>query len=77
MSFPKLARFFSVIGMNAILLYLLTSVFNWSYVVNSLVGNLIKVSPDALQPLLLVVAMVVIQWCLAKYLSIKKIYLKV
>ena len=74
---PRLANFFAVIGVNAIALYLLTSIFSWYRVVQSLFGSSLNAVPEAWQPLLIVVALVMVQWSLAKFLSVKKIFFKV
>lgn len=72
-----IAKVFSVIGVNAILLYLLSSLFSWQYLVNSLFGGVISGIDRNLQPLIAVLALVTLQWLLAYLLYKRKIFIKI
>ena len=76
-SYRKIGYFFAVIGVNSITLYLLTSFFNWGYFSSSLFGGIIDVQPDNLQPLFSVIFVVLLQWLLAYFLYIKKIFINI
>jgi len=73
----KIAYFFAVIGANAILLYLLSSLFNWNYFVQSLLGGIIEEYDSTIGPLLGIFLLITSQWLVAHFLYKKKIFLKV
>lgn len=72
-----IAYFFAVIGANAILLYLLSSLINWNYFVQSLIGGIIENYQTSFGPLLGIFMLVASQWFVAHFLYKKKIFLKV
>ena len=72
-----LAKVFSVIGVNAILLYLLSSLFDWSYLVKSLFGGVISAAAVSWQPMLQLLFLVALQWWLAALLNRHKIFIKI
>lgn len=73
----KLAVFFAVIGANAIAIYLSTALFDWHYIVNSLISGLLASIPEHYQLITSTVALLLIQWWVL-YLSYKrKIFIKV
>ncbi|WDE09858.1 transmembrane glucosamine N-acetyltransferase NagX [Thalassomonas haliotis] len=69
--------FFAVIGSNALLIYLATSLVNWNYSVQSLFGGLVKAAPTSWQVLLQLVFMLLLQWLLLLFLYRRKIFVKV
>ncbi|MCW8876221.1 MAG: DUF5009 domain-containing protein [Kangiellaceae bacterium] len=75
--FNRTASFFAVIGVNAIVLYLLTSLFNWNYFVESLFGGIFKIFGTNWNNFLLVITLVFVQWLLAYFLFKKKLFFKV
>ncbi|TQV88921.1 transmembrane glucosamine N-acetyltransferase NagX [Aliikangiella coralliicola] len=77
LNWRRVGMFFAVIGANAILLYLLSSLFNWQYFINSLLGGLVSRFDNSVGPLLAIVALVLTQWLLAKWLYEKKIFMRV
>ena len=77
LNWRKVGLAFGVIGSNAILLYLLSSLFNWQYFVSSLAGGFIQASLTSMQPLLSVSLLVSIQWLVAYYLYQRKIFFKI
>jgi predicted acyltransferase len=64
------------IGQNAILIYLGTSLVMWSYSVKSLFGGWIMGSPPALQPLLLALALLLLQLLALRWLYQRKLFLR-
>ena len=64
------------IGQNAILIYLGTSLVMWSYSVKSLFGGWIMASPPALQPLLLALALLLLQLLALRWLYQRKLFLR-
>jgi predicted acyltransferase len=73
----KWAVFFAVIGTNSILVYLGTSVVNWSYSANSLFGGLITTLSENWQPLMHITAVLFIQWVILYWLYRRNIFIKV
>ena len=73
----KLAYFFTVIGVNSILLYLMTSIFNWQYLVDSLFGQLLLELEAGYKALLAVILLVLAQWLFANWLYRKRIFINV
>lgn len=74
---PRTSYFFVVIGVNSILLYLLTSLFNWSYLVESFIGQLVSLLPAGIGGLISIFWLVLFQWILAHWLYKKNIFLKI
>lgn len=70
-------KLFSAIGLNAILLYLLSSLMSWQYLVNSLFGGVISSLSSSMQPLIVVLVLVALQWGLAQLLLKYKLFIKV
>jgi predicted acyltransferase len=75
--FSRIGLFFAVIGANSILLYVLTSLFNWQYVTNSLFKNILLSFNENFQGLAAVILLVMIQWLLAKLLYKHRIFIRV
>jgi len=71
------AHFFSIIGMNSIVIYLMSSLFDWSYVAKSLFGGLIKALPNSVQVLGIISAMLLCQWLFCWWLYKRNIFIKV
>ncbi len=64
------------IGQNAILIYLGTSLVMWSYTVKSLFGGWIMASPVDMQPLLLALALLLLQLLALRWLYQRKLFLR-
>ena len=77
LKWKKIGKFFAVVGANAILLYLLSSLFNWQYFVASLLGGISGEYSHSFGPLVAVIGLVAFQWLLAKWLYEKKIFMRV
>ena len=64
------------IGQNAILIYLGTSLVMWTYSVKSLFGGWIMASPIGMQPLLLALALLLLQLLALRWLYQRKLFLR-
>jgi len=62
--------------MNAIVVYLASALIDWQYVASSLFGGLIDAMPQAWQSLLMVIALVSVQWAILYFLYQRKIFIK-
>jgi len=71
------AIFFAVIGTNSIIVYLGTSLINWQYTSESLMGAFIHASPIAWHELLKILALLSVQWLVLAWLYRRKIFIKV
>ena len=71
------AKPFVIIGANAIAIYMASSLVNWHYSVNSLFAGVISFSPQALQPLLQVAALLTLQMLLLAWLYRRRIFVKI
>lgn len=71
------AKFFAVIGMNSIVIYLSTSLFNWQYFSGSLFGGLTGALPQGWSEFFAIAAMLLLQWLALYWLYRRKIFIKV
>ncbi|NMP31881.1 DUF5009 domain-containing protein [Thalassotalea sp. M1531] len=71
------AKIFAVIGMNSIVIYLSTSIFNWQYLANSIFGGLVSSVPEGWSSLLLIAATLLLQWLFLNWLYKRNIFIKV
>ena len=67
--------FFSVIGMNAILVYLGTSLINWGYSSKSLFGGLAAALPEAAGTLVIASGVILLQWLVLRWLYKRAIFI--
>ncbi len=67
--------FFSVIGMNAILVYLGTSLIDWSYSSKSLFGGIAAALPEAAGVLVIVCGVILLQWVVLRWLYRREIFI--
>ena len=72
----RLSLPFYWLGQNAILIYLGTSLVMWSYSVKSLFGGWIAAAPANLQPLLLALALLLLQLLALRWLYQRKLFLR-
>ena len=77
LNLQRWAMFFAVIGTNSIVIYLGTSLINWKYTAKSLFGGVIDSAPITWQPLLSVIALLMVQWLVLLWLYRRKIFIKV
>lgn len=71
------AKFFAVIGMNSIVIYLSTSIVSWQYTANSLLGGFAAALPAGWGALLLIITMLTLQWLFLFWLYKRNIFIKV
>lgn len=71
------AKWFSIIGMNSIVIYVSGSVVNWPYTSHSVFGGLTNILPYGWSEVASVVFLVAIQWFFLYWLYRRKIFIKV
>jgi hypothetical protein len=77
LGYRKWAFFFTVIGMNSILIYMSSRVINWNYATNGFfqwVGQLVG-SPYG--PFVMVICFMAVKWAFLYFLYKKKVFLRV
>jgi len=78
LSMTRWAKFFAVIGTNSIIVYLGTSLIDWKYSTQSILGGLIQAFPaGGWQDLIAVAGMLALQWLVLYWLYCRKIFIKV
>lgn len=77
LNWHKLSFIFVVIGTNAIVIYLGTSLINWNYSASSIFGGLIATLPLSGQQLGAVISVLLIQWLLLFWLYRNKLFIKI
>lgn len=77
LDFKNWAKAFAVIGTNSIIVYLGSSLINWSYTSSSLFGGFINIAPEGWKDLILFSGMLLLQWLLLYWLYCRKIFIKV
>ncbi|MFC3137758.1 transmembrane glucosamine N-acetyltransferase NagX [Shewanella submarina] len=77
LQFRRLAMPFVVIGCNAIIIYLASSLVNWDYVSLSVFGGIVSTVTPSWQPLLAVIAFLAVQWALLVWMYRRNIFIKV
>ncbi len=77
LNFKRLALFFTVIGMNAIVVYLASSIVDWQYIANSLFGGVVAGSPSQWQGVISVFCLVLVQWLFLYFLYKRNIFIKI
>lgn len=73
----KLVYVFVVIGCNAIIIYLASSLVKWDYMARSLFGGLIDALPANAQMLAATLALLLVQWLLLFWMYKRDIFIKV
>jgi len=73
----KWAKFFAVIGTNSIIVYLGSSIIDWTYISHSFFGGFIRIAPEGWRELILFGGMVLLQWLVLYWLYCRKIFVKV
>lgn len=77
LNWHKLSFIFVVIGTNAIVIYLGTSLINWNYSASSIFGGLIAALPLSGQQLGAVISVLLVQWLLLFWLYRNKLFIKI
>ncbi|CAM4015715.1 transmembrane glucosamine N-acetyltransferase NagX [Shewanella aquimarina] len=73
----RLAFGFVVIGCNAIIIYLASSLVKWEYLATSLFGGVMRALPTDMQPLGSACALLLVQWLLLYWMYKRGIFIKV
>ncbi|CAM3959391.1 transmembrane glucosamine N-acetyltransferase NagX [Pseudoalteromonas byunsanensis] len=73
----RLAYPFIIIGANSIIIYLASSLVNWTYISKSLFGALVSASDPQWQPLLSVIALLLVQLLVLHWMYKRKIFVSV
>lgn len=71
------AKFFAVIGMNSIVIYLSTSIVSWQFTAKSLLGGVASSLPQGWDTLLLIITVLSLQWAFLYWLYKRNIFIKV
>ncbi|WP_228768425.1 transmembrane glucosamine N-acetyltransferase NagX [Shewanella sp. TC10] len=77
LKWQKWAFVFVVIGTNAIIIYLASSLMNWQYFAQSLFGGVVNAAPESWQSLLAVISLVAVQWLALLWLHQRKIFIRI
>ncbi len=75
--YKRWAFFFSVIGMNSILIYMSGQFINWQYTTNAIFGWLGQLVGDPFNNVVLVICYLMVEWTFLYYLYKKNIFLRV
>jgi len=68
---------FVIIGVNSIIVYLGTSILDWSYITQSLLGGVIRSAPASSQLMISVIGLVTVQWLVLWWMYRRKIFIRV
>jgi predicted acyltransferase len=68
---------FVVIGTNAIIVYLGSSLIDWHYISRSLFGGVIEALPVSSQPLFAVIGLILVQWLVLWYMYRRQIFIRI
>ncbi len=77
LGFKKWAVFFTVIGLNPILIYMAPKFINFDYTANAVFGGFADSFAGAFTPVLMVTAVLAVKWLLLYFLYRKKVFLKI
>lgn len=77
LKWQKAAFFFVVIGTNAIIIYLASSLVDWKYTSLSVFGGLVSTLPEHVQPLVSVVGLLIVQWLVLYWMYRRNIFIRI
>lgn len=77
LKWQKWSFVFVVIGTNAIIIYLGSSIVSWDYINQSLFGGIIQALPQAAQQLLTVIGFISVQWLVLWWMYRRKIFISI
>ncbi|MFG0455100.1 transmembrane glucosamine N-acetyltransferase NagX [Shewanella mangrovisoli] len=77
LKWQKLAFIFVVIGTNAIIIYLASSLVDWKYIAQSVFGGVIAVLPENAQPLGAVIGLLTVQWLVLYWMYRRNIFVRI
>ena len=77
LKWQKWSYIFVIIGVNSIIVYLGTSILDWSYITQSLLGGVIRSAPASSQLMISVIGLVTVQWLVLWWMYCRKIFIRV
>ncbi|QYJ70465.1 DUF5009 domain-containing protein [Shewanella sp. FJAT-51649] len=77
LKWQKLAFIFVVIGTNAIIIYLASSIVDWKYIAQSVFGGVIAALPENAQPLGAVIGLLTVQWLVLYWMYRRNIFVRI
>ncbi|WP_088210442.1 transmembrane glucosamine N-acetyltransferase NagX [Shewanella sp. Shew256] len=77
LKWQKLAFIFVVIGTNAIIIYLASSLVDWKYIAQSVFGGVIAVLPENAQHLGAVIGLLTVQWLVLYWMYRRNIFVRI
>ncbi|WP_434950870.1 transmembrane glucosamine N-acetyltransferase NagX [Shewanella sp. HL-SH4] len=77
LKWQKWSFVFVVIGTNAIIIYLGSSLIDWQYITRSVFGGVIQAFPSASQPLVGVVGFITVQWLILWWMYRRNIFIRI
>lgn len=77
LKWQKAAFFFVVIGTNAIIIYLASSLVDWKYIAQSVFGGLVLALPESAQTLAAVVSLLAVQWLVLYWMYRRNIFVRI
>lgn len=77
LKWQKAAFFFVVIGTNAIIIYLASSLVDWKYIAQSVFGGLVAALPENAQALAAVVSLLTVQWLVLYWMYRRNIFVRI
>ncbi|WP_065187429.1 transmembrane glucosamine N-acetyltransferase NagX [Shewanella woodyi] len=77
LKWQKAAFPFVVIGCNAIIIYLASSLIDWKYTAQSLFGGLVSAFPSSAQGLMAAISLLLVQWLVLFWMYKRGVFVKV
>ncbi|BFL82772.1 DUF5009 domain-containing protein [Shewanella baltica] len=77
LKWQKAAFFFVVIGTNAIIIYLASSLVDWKYIAQSVFGGLVLALPESAQALAAVISLLAVQWLVLYWMFRRNIFVRI
>lgn len=77
LKWQKTAFFFVVIGTNAIIIYLASSLVDWKYIAQSVFGGLVMALPESAQALAAVICLLAVQWLVLYWMYRRNIFVRI
>ncbi|MGL5026746.1 MAG: transmembrane glucosamine N-acetyltransferase NagX [Shewanella oncorhynchi] len=77
LKWQKTAFCFVVIGTNAIIIYLASSLVDWKYIAQSVFGGLVAALPESAQVLAAVVSLLAVQWLVLYWMYRRNIFVRI
>ena len=77
LKWQKAAFFFVVIGTNAIIIYLASSLVDWKYIAQSVFGGLVMALPESAQALAAVISLLAVQWLVLYWMYRRNIFVRI